>query len=78
MNIDLNNTEKINNDEYGTVYFIPPNERLGYKCGFSLYIPKDCSLDTTLLVHACNTGKGAVTLNDALDDAKKCLLVIII
>lgn len=40
----------------GTTYLIPPNPEYGYLCGYSLFIPKGCEKDTTLIVHSCNTG----------------------
>lgn len=55
----------------GKVYIIPPNPKLGYNCGFSLFIPKECQKDTTLLVHCCNTGGHGVT-DGKLDSNKTC------
>lgn len=48
-------------DIKGKVYIISPNSEKGFNCGYSLFVPEGCQLDTTLLVHACNTGgKGVV------------------
>ena len=48
-------------DIKGKVYIISPNTEKGFNCGYSLFVPEGCQLDTTLLVHACNTGgKGVV------------------
>lgn len=55
----------------GKIYIVPPNPSLGYNCGFSLFIPKNCQEDTTLLVHSCNTGGHGVT-NGKLDKNKTC------
>ena len=39
----------------GTTYIIPPNPELGYACGYSIFVPKGCEVNTTLLMHSCNT-----------------------
>lgn len=40
----------------GITYLISANPEMGYKCGYSLFIPKDCEQNTTILMHSCNTG----------------------
>ena len=34
----------------GTTYIIPPNPEMGYTCGYSIFVPKNCETDTTLLI----------------------------
>ena len=55
----------------GTTYIIPPNPEKGFLCGFSVFVPKDCETDTTLILHSCNTGFNVpVHLDEANDIAK--------
>lgn len=54
----------------GTIYFIPADKEKGYSCAYELFVPENCKLDTTLLVHACNTGKPCITLEEANKDAR--------
>lgn len=54
----------------GTTYLLPPGD--GYRCGFSIFVPKNCDVDTTLLFHCCNTGNNVpIHLNDANEIAKR-------
>lgn len=69
INNEINKIETIHKEGYGKVYFIPPDNE-GFFCGYSLFIPEGCNMDTTLLVHSCNTGKCGNTLEEALNDAK--------
>ncbi len=56
----------------GTTYLIPPNPEAGYNCGFSIFVPKNCDKDTTLIMHSCNTGNNVpVHLEEANEIAKK-------
>lgn len=56
----------------GTTYLIPPNPEMGYNCGYSIFIPKNCKQDTTLIMHSCNTGNNVVIhLNQANEIAKR-------
>ena len=56
----------------GTTYIIPPNPELGYACGYSIFVPKGCEKNTTLLMHSCNTGGNVpVHLDEANDIAKR-------
>jgi len=85
--VDLKNNsndfyEYISSDKYGKVYIILPNQRRGYNFGYSLFIPNECQIDTTLLVHCTNTGgygvkdgkldssRRAVHLDEAYETAK--------
>ena len=56
----------------GKVYILPPNAQNGYKCGYSLFIPNGCQVDTTLIVHCCNTGGAGVT-DGKLDNTKPAI-----
>lgn len=62
----------VSNDEFGTVYIVLPNSEKGFNCGYSLFIPTGCNIDTTLLVHCCNTGGYGVT-NGTLDSSKRAI-----
>ena len=56
----------------GTTYLIPPNPEMGYVCGYSIFVPKDCQKDTTLIMHSCNTGNNVpIHLEEANEIAKK-------
>ena len=56
----------------GTTYLIPPNPEKGYVCGYSIFVPKDCQKDTTLIMHSCNTGNNVpIHLEEANEIAKK-------
>lgn len=56
----------------GTTYLVPPNEEFGYKCGFAVFVPKNCDKDTTLIMHSCNTGGNVpVHLDEANEIARK-------
>ena len=35
----------------GTTYLIPPNPKKGYTCGYSIFVPKRCKKDTSLIMH---------------------------
>ena len=67
----LNNNyyKYVSNDSFGTVYIVLPNPDKGFKCGYSLFVPTGCNIDTTLLVHCCNTGGYGVT-DGKLDSSK--------
>ena len=56
----------------GKVYIMPPNPKHGFNCGYSIFIPEGCQLDTTLLVHCCNTGGGSV-VDGKLDKSKSAI-----
>ncbi|MDE5539848.1 MAG: hypothetical protein K2J20_05125 [Bacilli bacterium] len=56
----------------GTTYIIPPNHEFGYNCGYSIFVPKKCEKNTTLLMHSCNTGNNVpIHLEEANYIAKK-------
>lgn len=56
----------------GTVYIMPPSPENGYACGYSIFVPKNCNQNTTLLMHSCNTGFNVpVHLDEAIDIAKR-------
>lgn len=56
----------------GITYLIPPNPEEGYNCGYSIFVPKNCEQNTTLIMHSCNTGNNVpVHLEEANDIAKK-------
>ena len=56
----------------GTTYLIPPNPKMGYTCGYSVFVPKNCQKDTTLIMHSCNTGNNVpVHLYEANKIAKE-------
>ena len=40
----------------GITYIIPENSIYNFKCGLSIFVPDECLTDTTILMHACNTG----------------------
>lgn len=40
----------------GTTYLLPPYTQKGYRCGISIFVPKNCERNTTLLMHSCNNG----------------------
>lgn len=63
--------EYINNDKFGKVYIILPNKK-GYNFGYSLFIPNECQIDTTLLVHCTNTG-GCGVKDGKLDSSKRAI-----
>ena len=52
----------------GTMYYIEP-DNINYHFGYKLFIPENCKNNTTLLVHACNTGKSFARLKEANKDA---------
>ena len=62
----------VSRDEFGTVYIVLPNTEKGFNCGYSLFIPTGCNIDTTLLVHCCNTGGYGVT-DGNLDSSKRAI-----
>ena len=62
----------VSRDEFGTVYIVLPNTEKGFNCGYSLFIPTGCNIDTTLLVHCCNTGGYGVT-DGVLDSSKRAI-----
>ena len=37
----------------GITYLIPPNPEEGYNCGYSIFVPKNCEQNTTLIMHSC-------------------------
>ena len=56
----------------GTVYLIPGTPYYGYNCGYSIFVPKNCDKNTTLLLHSCNTGGNVpIHLDEANDIAKR-------
>ena len=56
----------------GITYLIPPNPEMGYTCGYSVFIPKNCQKDTTLIMHSCNTGNNVpIHLKEANEIARK-------
>lgn len=56
----------------GITYILPPNPEYGYNCGFSVFVPKNCEKDTTLIMHSCNTGNNVpVHLEEANEIAKE-------
>lgn len=56
----------------GTTYLIPPNPKMGYLCGYSIFVPKGCEQDTTLIMHSCNTGNNVpVHLDEANEIARR-------
>lgn len=56
----------------GRTYIIPSCPELGFSCGYSIFVPKNCDKNTTLLMHCCNTGNDVpVHLEEANDIAKK-------
>ncbi len=56
----------------GVTYIVPSNPKSGYNCGYSIFVPKNCEKNTTLLMHSCNTGNNVpVHLEEANDIAKK-------
>lgn len=59
-------------DIKGKIYFIPYDLKKGFRCGYSIFIPDGCKLDTTLLVHCCNTGGAGVT-SGKLDGRKSAI-----
>lgn len=65
-------TEDRNKDIKGKIYIMSPNPIKGFKCGYSLFVPDGCQLDTTLLVHCCNTG-GAGVKDGKLDNTKTAI-----
>lgn len=59
-------------DITGTTYIIAAKKELGFLCDYALFIPDNCNTDTTLLVHAINTGWNVPWhLEEALDIAKR-------
>ena len=67
-----NPTEDRSKDVKGKIYIMPPNEDKGFRCGYSMFIPDGCQLDTTLLVHCCNTG-GKGVKDGKLDNSKSAV-----
>ena len=65
-------SEDRSKDIKGKVYIIPSNSAKGFNCGYSLFIPDGCQLDTTLLVHSCNTG-GAGVRNGKFDISRTAI-----
>ncbi len=64
--------EKNNTVIDGTTYLIPPNPNEGYKCGYSIFVPKNCEQNTTLIMHSCNTGNNVpIHLEEANEIVKK-------
>ena len=56
----------------GDVYLLDANSQHGYNCGISIFIPKNCQQNTTLLMHSCNTGNNVpIHLSEANDIAKR-------
>lgn len=56
----------------GTTYLIPPNPEMGYTCGYSVFVPKNCEKDTTLIMHSCNTGNNVpIHLDEANEIVRK-------
>lgn len=56
----------------GTTYLIPPSLEMGYACGYSIFVPKNCERDTTLIMHSCNTGNNVpIHLAQANEIARK-------
>lgn len=56
----------------GITYLIPPNPEEGFRCGYSIFVPKNSEQNTTLIMHSCNTGNNVpVHLEEANEIAKK-------
>ena len=56
----------------GITYIIPPSIELGYNCGYSIFVPKNCDKNTTILMHSCNTGNNVpIHLEEANEIAKR-------
>lgn len=56
----------------GTTYLIPPNPEMEYNCGYSIFVPKNCEVNTTLIMHSCNTGNNVpIHLDEANEIAKR-------
>lgn len=72
---EINISNEYVNNLNGTVYIIPSNSEKGYNCAYSLFIPKDCQVDTTLLVNCCNTGNNVPShLEEANEIAKNSVI----
>lgn len=56
----------------GTIYIMPPSPENGYACGYSIFVPKECEQNTTLIMHCCNTGFNVpIHLDEANEIAKR-------
>lgn len=56
----------------GITYLISPSLQYGHNCGYSIFVPKNCEKDTTLIMHSCNTGNNVpVHLEEANEIARR-------
>lgn len=56
----------------GTIYIVSPNPDLGYNLEYSIFVPKKCENNTTLLLHCCNTDNDVpIHVKDAIEIARR-------